>query len=84
MSVRDAEVGDIYVERDGKLWRVIATCAEPTVHMEEVESSVMNGQKCRKLGGISGAMWNGMERVYRKPKAFDGTGVGAATISRAW
>ena len=37
MSVRDAVPGDIYVDPDGKLWRVISTCKEPTVTLEAVE-----------------------------------------------
>jgi hypothetical protein len=31
MRVHDAAIGDIYVDENGKLWRCIATCKEPTV-----------------------------------------------------
>jgi hypothetical protein len=31
MKVHGAATGDIYVDENGKLWRCIATCKEPTV-----------------------------------------------------
>jgi hypothetical protein len=31
MSVHDAVTGDIHVDKNGKLWRCIGTCKEPTV-----------------------------------------------------
>jgi hypothetical protein len=31
MRAHDAATGDIYVDENGKLWRCIATCKEPTV-----------------------------------------------------
>lgn len=37
MSIADAETGDIYVDKLGKLWRVVGVCREPTVTVEEVE-----------------------------------------------
>ena len=37
MSVSDAELGDIYADDAGKLWRVTAICRDPTVTMESVE-----------------------------------------------
>jgi hypothetical protein len=36
-GVCDAKPGDIYVDKAGKLWRVLWTCAEPTVGVEAVE-----------------------------------------------
>ena len=40
MSVKDAEPGDIYADEQGKLWRIIGVCHEPTVIAEEVEGSL--------------------------------------------
>jgi hypothetical protein len=37
MSTHDAELSDIYVDENGKLWRCIMTCSEPTVTFEAVE-----------------------------------------------
>jgi len=37
MSTHDAEQSDIYVDENGKLWRCIMTCNEPTVTFEAVE-----------------------------------------------
>lgn len=37
MTVHDAEPSDIYVDANGKLWRCVSTCSEPTVTFEEVE-----------------------------------------------
>lgn len=36
MSVHDAEPGDIYIDKQEKLWRVVGICREPTVTVEEV------------------------------------------------
>lgn len=64
MSVHDAELGDIYVDGAGKLWRVIAICGEPTVRVQEVES-LAPGNALTMNGGISGYMWHGFRRIYR-------------------
>ena len=37
MSVHDAQPQDIYVDAQGKLWRCVGTCSEPTAIFEEVE-----------------------------------------------
>jgi hypothetical protein len=37
MSVHDAEPGDIYVDNQGKLWRVVWKLDQPSVGVEEVE-----------------------------------------------
>lgn len=39
MSISEAEPGDIYVDANSKLWRVISICRDPTVTVEEVEPS---------------------------------------------
>lgn len=86
MSVHDAELGDIYVDEQGKLWRVIALTREPVVEVEEVEGRAYNPQshayaqqlscvpssaevpiiRDRKSGGVSGFMWKGFKRIWRK------------------
>lgn len=42
MSVHDAEPGDIYADENGKLWRIITICHEPTVDAEEVEGTLFD------------------------------------------
>lgn len=88
MSIHDAELSDIYVDENGKLWRCVMTCAEPTVTFEAVEGYLQSPPSPyqnvhgvaqiglsspqpslvhpRKSGGVSGAMWNGWKRIYRK------------------
>lgn len=70
MSVHDAELGDIYVDHNGKLWRVTMTCAEPTVQVEEVERPDQTRSAMKRSGGVSGGMWMGWKRIHRpeKPK----------------
>ena len=41
-SVSDAEPLDVYVDKQGKLWRVVGVCKEPTVIMEEVEGTLFD------------------------------------------
>lgn len=70
MSVHDAVPGDIYVDRTGKLWRCVTVCHEPTVTMEEVEGRVEGPIiRGRQSGGVSGLMWNGWKRIFRKEAA---------------
>lgn len=40
MSVHDAEPNDIYADEQGKLWRIIGVCHQPTVIAEEVEGTL--------------------------------------------
>lgn len=63
MSVHDAQPGDIYADAQGKLWRVISVCAEPTVTVEEVEK--LGQENVRRGGGVSGYMWYGFKRIFR-------------------
>ena len=69
MSVHDAEPNDVYADAEGKLWRVMGICGEPTVIVQEIESSTPE-TPVRKSGGVSGLMWHGFKRVFRpdKPK----------------
>ena len=92
MSVHDAQLSDIYVDKQGKLWRCIMTCHEPTVTFEEVEghtvgrnSNMLAGAaaqaniygseaappiiKAQQRGGVSGFMWDGWKRIWRKEEA---------------
>jgi len=65
MSVYDAVPGDLYADAQGKLWRVISVCPEPTVTVEEVEPQEGATEKRRRDGGVSGYMWNGYQRIFR-------------------
>lgn len=69
MSVHDAEPMDVYADATGKLWRVVGVCGEPTVIVQEIESSTPE-TPVRQSGGVSGCMWQGFKRVFRpeKPK----------------
>lgn len=37
MSTHNSEPGEIYIDKNKKLWRVLYYCGEPTVTMEELE-----------------------------------------------
>lgn len=37
MSVSESNPGDLYMDENGKLWRVIGVLREPSITMEEVE-----------------------------------------------
>lgn len=51
MSVHDAEPGDVYADKQGKLWRVMGVCHEPTVTVEEVEGR-LSPSPYDGLGGV--------------------------------
>lgn len=50
MTVHDAQLADVYVDKQGRLWRCIMTCHEPTVTFEAVEGYVPG-----PAGGFQGA-----------------------------
>lgn len=58
-----AELGDVYADGDGKLWRV-TTVDQPVVHMEQVDTPAS-----RLEGGISADTWSCFRRVYRPGRA---------------
>ena len=65
----DAKPGDIYADANGKLWRVAWCCDQPMVHMDAVEQSQQyhgTGIVEHQQGGISGCMWDGFKRIWRK------------------
>jgi hypothetical protein len=86
MTVHDAQLDDIYVDKHGKLWRCVMTCHEPTVTFEAVEGYVPSSNpaanaaaqampyyppspqivKPQQRGGISGLMFEGWKRIWRK------------------
>lgn len=77
MSVHDARPGDVYVDADGKLWRVVSVCDQPSVTVEEIERDperppLPAGMKIRRSGGVSGLMWQNYERIWKNPKAHGG------------
>lgn len=64
MSVNDAQPQDVYADASGKLWRVVSICGEPTVCVQEIETTTPDSP-VRKTGGVSGYMWQGFKRVFR-------------------
>jgi hypothetical protein len=67
MSVHDARPGDVYVDSNGKLWRVVWVCDQPTLSMKAIEPESCASVSERKAeGAITGLMWNGFKRIYRK------------------
>lgn len=72
LSLHDAEPGDIYVDSSDQLWRVVGICHQPTVIMERVEPLPGKPTCCapnRMSGGVTGFMWNGFKRIYRRISA---------------
>ena len=67
MDIRDAKPGDVYAEKDGKLWRVVGVVGEPSVIVEEIES-LSPESPVRMHGGVSGLMWQGFTRIWRKDR----------------
>ena len=44
MDIKDSQVGDIYVDALGKLWRITNGVKEPIIMAEEVESTLYDPQ----------------------------------------
>lgn len=72
--VLDAQPGDIYVDENGKLWRVQWVCSQPTIGFEAVEGTPYVSQddertallnKTKKEGGFSGLMFDGFKVIHR-------------------
>lgn len=62
MSVHDATCGDVYRDRQGKLWMVRWVCHEPTVGVIELSHEPLDEHEV-KSGGVSGLMWDGFEKL---------------------
>lgn len=62
--MHDAELSDIYIDAEGKLWRCIATCNEPTVSFEAVEGYVQ--QPANNINAGAGQAVGGL---YIQPQA---------------
>lgn len=71
-TINDAEVGDIYVDSGGKLWRVTSVCREPTVAAEEVEGTLCPAKSWSHIHKVqhealtSDQRWQGWRRIWRK------------------
>lgn len=65
MTVHDAHPGDIYRDREGRIWHVYAICPEPTVYVEELtaKSSPIPLLPRKQSGGVSGQMWDGFVKL---------------------
>lgn len=62
--MHDAELSDIYVDAEGKLWRCIATCSEPTVSFEAVEGYVQ-----QPPNNMNAAAGQAVAGLYISPQA---------------
>lgn len=67
MSVHEAKPNDVYADATGKLWRVVSVCGEPTVTVQEIETTTPESP-VRKSGGVSGYMWHGFKRILTPPE----------------
>jgi hypothetical protein len=54
-DIQDAETGDIYVDGDGKLWRILSVVHEPTIEAEEVEGTLYDPNAPIVQGSSMGA-----------------------------
>lgn len=61
-TVDRANLGDVYTDAAGGLWRVVGLLSEPSVTMI---SMVTEGASATMTGGVTGAMWNGFKRLRR-------------------
>ena len=64
--MRDAEPGDIYADKNGKLWRIMGMWREPVIIAEEIEPEGTERQKM--TAGISGLLWEGFQHIFRPDK----------------
>lgn len=64
MSMLDGEVRDVYVDKDGKLWRVMALTGEPIIRLQEIESKSPKTPVWIEAG-ISDFRWKDFKRIYR-------------------
>ena len=86
MSVNDAATGDIYVDAQGKLWRIISVCHEPTIVAEEVEGTLEDPNHCAAPYAAAPAanlVWNGGHLSARIRKTLRSGGV-SAVIWHGW
>ncbi|KKN30170.1 hypothetical protein LCGC14_0836840 [marine sediment metagenome] len=66
-DIHKAQPEDVYVDAQGKLWRVVSICGEPTVLLTEIEPETRN-DSVQMHGGMSGLMWDGFKRIYTPEK----------------
>lgn len=57
-DIADAQPGDLYIDANGKLWRILEVVREPTVTAEEVEGTLWDPNAPMQLGApqIRGAV----------------------------
>lgn len=65
-ATRDALPLDIFVDGNGKLWRVVARIDQPSIEMEEIEPSMPAGGCVRKRGAIAARTWDGFKLIHRQ------------------
>lgn len=67
-GIHDAQPGDIFVDDNDKLWRIVGRWDEPCVVAESVDLIAGGGAlipKTKQQGGISGLMWKGFRFLHR-------------------
>lgn len=62
--MRDARIGEIYEDRNGRRWLVAVRYTEPTIGLQEIRSAF--GGEARPIelfGGVTGIMWDGFTKL---------------------
>lgn len=54
MSISESNLGDLYMDENGKLWRVIGLLSEPSITMEKVEPEAQPNPAYGNPGGQGG------------------------------
>lgn len=62
MGDRHLENGDLYIDENETLWRVIGFFTEPAVILEQVEA-----KENHQTIGVSGLTWQKLKLIYRRP-----------------
>ena len=63
--MHNAELQDLFLDENDKLWRVVMTCTHPTVTVEEVEPREGRHRE-RKGGSVYGQMWFGFRKLVKE------------------
>lgn len=65
-ATSDALPLDIFVDANGKLWRVVARIDQPSIEMEEIEPSMPGNGRVRKRGATTARTWDGFKLIHRQ------------------
>ncbi len=61
MSGHDAAPGDLYIDQQQAVWRVVGVFGEPSVMLERVDD-----KSNRMHLGVSGQTWFDLTRIWRR------------------